>query len=65
VNEEAVEILKALKAGQELLIAKIDGIDIRLAKLEGEVRAVREKQEEQDKVVDILSVRTTRLQARL
>ncbi|MFB9277230.1 hypothetical protein [Cohnella cellulosilytica] len=48
MNEEAIEILKALKTGQELLIAKIDGIDVRLAKL-----------------VDLLSVRTTRLQAKL
>ncbi|WP_391570929.1 hypothetical protein [Cohnella sp.] len=38
MNEEALDILRALKAGQELLIAKVDGIDIRLAKLEGYCR---------------------------
>lgn len=64
MNEEILEILKALRTGQEYLIAKIDSIDIRLAKVEGSVKEIRERQEEQDRVVDLLAVRTTRLQAK-
>lgn len=93
MNDEAMEILRALKSGQELLTAKVDGMEMRLSRVEGkltdveerltsvegrltkveselsivksDVRAIRERQEEQDKIVDILSARTTRLQAKL
>lgn len=33
--DEVIEILKALRAGQEYLVAKVDSIDHRLAKVEG------------------------------
>lgn len=85
MNEET-EILKALKHGFEMLNAKMDGIDLRLSSVEGEivginerlgkvehklegiendVKGIRNKQDEQDRILDILTVRTTRLEAKI
>lgn len=35
----------------------------RLAQIEIEVRGIKRKEEEQDRIIDVLSVRTTRLEA--
>jgi len=43
--EEVKEILKALLAGQETLIARIDAIDMRLSKAEGNIVKLGERLE--------------------
>lgn len=44
MENEMLEILRALKSGQEYLIAKVDQIDLRLTRVEGEVKKIRKIQ---------------------
>ncbi|WP_127588432.1 hypothetical protein [Paenibacillus koleovorans] len=41
MDNEMLEILKALRAGQEVLIAKFDGMDMRVSVLEGDMTALK------------------------
>jgi chromosome segregation ATPase len=62
-QEELKEIVVSLRSGQEYLIAKVDSMDLRLAAVEGQLKADQVQLKEHDQLIDVLAIRTTKLEA--